>query len=344
MRITGMQIMNNKEILLGYGSGGKLTHELLDKIFIRYFSNPILNKKNDSAVLNLSATNIAFTTDSYVINPIFFPGGNIGKLAVCGTVNDLAVSGASPLYISASFIIEEGLKFNDLEKIVKSMSDEAKRAGVLIVTGDTKVVNKGECDKLFINTSGIGIIEKNYYIENNIKAGDKIIINGFVGDHEIAILSVRNSIELKNKIVSDCASLNQLIKKAINISNNIKFMQDITRGGLATILSEIIIKNSNLGISIEEKNIPVREEVKGLCEIFGFDPLYLANEGKVLLIVDKNDAEKIIKEWRKDPLGENAVVIGEVIQEHKGNVVLQTVAGGNRIVDMLSGLQLPRIC
>ena len=336
--------MNNNEVLLGHGSGGRLTHDLLDKIFIKHFSNPILNKKNDSAVFKLDDTNIAFTTDSYVINPIFFPGGDIGKLAVCGTVNDLAVSGAKPLYMTVSFIIEEGLKFNDLEKIVKSMSDETKKAEILIVSGDTKVVNKGECDKIFINTSGIGIMQKEYNIKNTINPGDKLIINGFIGDHEIAILSKRNSIELKEKIISDCASLNELIKKAINISEKIKFMQDITRGGLATILSEIVIKNNNIGMKIDESKIPVREEVKGLCEIFGFDPLYLANEGKVLLIVDKNDAEKIINVWQQDQFGKNSQIIGEVTQEHKGKVILKTIAGGNRIIDMLSGLQLPRIC
>ena len=344
MPIIGIKIMNNDEILLGHGSGGKLTHDLLDKIFFKYFNNPILNKKNDSAVFEINDAKVAFTTDSYVINPIFFPGGDIGKLAVCGTVNDLAVSGANPLYLTASFIIEEGLKFSDLEKIVKSMSEEAKKIRVLIVTGDTKVVNKGECDKLFINTSGIGIIEKGYNLNNSIKVGDKILINGFIGDHEIAILSKRNSIELKDKIISDCASLNNLIKKAIKISKNIKFMQDITRGGLATILSEIITKNNNIGITIDEKEIPVRESVKGLCEIFGFDPLYLANEGKVLMIVAKNDAEKIVKEWKQDKLGKDAKIIGEIVNENIGKVILKTVAGGNRIIDMLSGLQLPRIC
>ena len=344
MHIIGIKIMKNNKILLGHGSGGKLTHELLDHIFIKYFNNSFLNKKNDSAILKLNESEIAFTTDSYVINPIFFPGGDIGKLAVCGTVNDLAVSGAKPLYITASFIIEEGLEISVLKKVVKSMADEARNAGVLIVAGDTKVVNKGECDKIFINTSGIGIVDKRYNLNNKIKAGDKILINGYLGDHEIAILSKRNSIQLKNNVISDCASLNTLIKKAINKSINIKFMQDITRGGLGTILSEIILKNNNFGINIIEKNIPIREEVKGLCEIFGYDPFYLANEGKVLMIVDKDDAEKIITEWQKDQLGKQANIIGEVVKDHKGKVVLETIVGGTRIIDMLSGLQLPRIC
>lgn len=341
--ITGIEIMND-EILLGHGSGGKLTHDLIDKVFIKYFNNPFLIKKNDSAVLKIDNSRIAFTTDSYVVNPIFFPGGDIGKLAVCGTVNDLAVAGAKPLYLSASFIIEEGLSLNILEKIACSMADESKKAGVIIVAGDTKVVNKGDCDNIFINTSGIGVIQDEYNNQNNIQAGDKIIINGFIGDHETAILSERNNIKLKDKIISDCASLNNLIKKAMNASNKIKFMQDVTRGGLATILSEIALKNSNIGLEIEEKEIPIRENVKGLCEIFGFDPLYFANEGKVLMIVDKNDADAIIKAWKNDPLGKNAKVIGEVVQEHKGKALLKTMVGGSRILDMLSGLQLPRIC
>lgn len=343
MHITGTKIMND-EILLAHGSGGKLTYDLINNLFIKYFNNPILNARSDSAVLNIPEDKIAFTADSYVINPIFFPGGDIGKLAVCGTINDLSVSGAAPLYISASFIIEEGLQFSILEKIVKSMALESKKAGVLIVTGDTKVVNKGECDKIFINTSGIGIFEDENNLAKKIEAGDKIIINGFIGDHEIAVLSQRNSIELKDKLSSDCASLNNLIKKAMRASNKIKYMQDVTRGGLATILAEIASKNNKLGFEINEKEIPVRESVNGLCEIFGFDPLYLANEGKVLMIVNKKDAGKIIKAWKKDPLGKNAGIIGEVVEEHKGKVILKTIIGGNRIIDMLSGMQLPRIC
>ncbi len=344
VHIIGTEIMNN-EILLSHGSGGKLTHDLIDQIFLKYFNNLELLKKNDSAVLKIDNSKIAFTTDSYVVNPIFFPGGDIGKLAVCGTVNDLAVSGAKPLYLSASFIIEEGLSITVLEKIVSSMADEAKKAGVIIVTGDTKVVNKGECDKIFINTSGIGIIQDKYNVyEQNIKVGDKIIINGYIGDHETAILSQRNEIKLKDEIISDCASLNKLIEKAMNVSDKIKFMQDITRGGLATILAEIVLKNKNIGIKIEEKDIPVRESVNGLCEIFGFDPLYLANEGKVLIIVDNNHADKIIKAWKNDPAGKNGKIIGEIVKDHKGKAVLNTVIGGSRIIDMLSGLQLPRIC
>ncbi len=334
----------NDEILLAHGSGGKLTNELINDLFIKYFNNPILNTRTDSAILKLHENKVAFTTDSYVINPIFFPGGDIGKLAICGTVNDISVSGAIPLYISASFIIEEGLKYSILEKIVRSMADEAKKADVLIVTGDTKVVNKGECDKIFINTSGIGIFVNETNLIKNIEINDKIIINGFIGDHEIALLSQRNSIELKDKIVSDCASLNNLIKKAMKVSSKIKYMQDITRGGLGTILAEIASKNNYFGFEINEKDIPIRENVKGLCEIFGFDPLYLANEGKVLMIVDKNDADKILNVCKNDSLGVNAAVIGEVVNEHKGKVILKTIIGGNRIIDMLSGMQLPRIC
>lgn len=224
------------------------------------------------------------------------------------------------------------------------MADESKKAGVLIVTGDTKVVNKGECDKIFINTSGIGVFEKESNLSNKIEAGDKIIINGFIGDHEIAVLSQRNLIEFKDKLISDCASLNILIKKAMSVSSKIKYMQDITRGGLATILAEIVNKNNNFGFEINEMDIPIRESVNGLCEVFGFDPLYLANEGKVLMIVDRIDAEKIINIWKEDPLGKNANIIGEVVKEHKGKAILKTIIGGNRIIDMLSGIQLPRIC
>ncbi|MFA4851907.1 MAG: hydrogenase expression/formation protein HypE [Bacteroidales bacterium] len=338
--------MTNNKILLNHGSGGKITHELISSIFIKYFSNEILKSQTDSAILNIDSNLLAYTTDSYVVDPIFFPGGNIGKLAVCGTVNDLAVSGAKPLYLSCGFIIEEGFLLYDLETIVKSMAEEAKKAGVYIVTGDTKVVDKGKCDKIFINTSGIGLLDrKREHISfgNEIEAGDMVIVNGTIGDHGTAILCARNSIEYTSNVLSDCASLNHTIFKALNISDRIKFMRDATRGGLATVLCELAEKH-NFGIEANESSIPVQESVRGLCEIFGFDPLYMANEGKVVMVVGRNDAEKVLKVLKEDDFGKNAAIIGEVTESNKGMVVMNTGIGGRRIIDMLAGEQLPRIC
>lgn len=337
--------MTNDKILLNHGTGGKLSHDLITKIFIKYFDNPVLKQQTDSAIIDVESRMLAFTTDSYVVDPIFFPGGNIGKLAVCGTVNDLSVSGAKPLYISCGFIIEEGFLFNDLEKIVKTMSEEAEKAGVLIVTGDTKVVDKGKCDKIFINTSGIGILyDKNKTISfgDNIKEGDKIIINGNIGDHGTAILCARNGIEYSSSVLSDCASLNKLISDAMS-SGKIKFMRDATRGGVATVLCELAEK-IKMGIDLNEDKIPVQESVRGLCETFGFDPLYMANEGKVVMIVENNDAGNILKQIKKNKLGTNASIIGEIAKEHPGMVTMKTQIGGKRIIDMLAGEQLPRIC
>lgn len=336
----------NKQILLGHGSGGKLSHDLIIELFLKYFDNPTLNSQTDSALLKIESENIAFTTDSYVVDPVFFPGGDIGKLAVAGTVNDIAVSGAKPLFLSASFIIEEGLPLSDLTTIVKSMAEEAKKAGVIIVTGDTKVVNKGKCDKIFINTSGIGILNKkhkNISSGKNIKTGDKIIINGTIGDHGMAILSARNELNIKSNIVSDCACLNHLIEKALSVSSEIKFMRDATRGGVATILSELS-ENKNFGIQINESSVKVKEEVRGMCEILGFDPLYVANEGKVLMIVGRKDAEKVLKILKQDKLGKDSTIIGEIVDEHPGKSWITTGIGGKRIIDMLAGEQLPRIC
>ncbi len=336
----------NKQILLGHGSGGKLSHDLIIELFLKYFNNPTLNSQTDSALLSVKSENIAFTTDSYVVDPIFFPGGDIGKLAVAGTVNDIAVSGAKPLFLSASFIIEEGLTLSDLTTIVKSMAEEAKKAGVIIVTGDTKVVNKGKCDKIFINTSGIGILNKKYKnisSGKNIKISDKIIINGTIGDHGMAILSARNELNIKSNIISDCACLNHLIKKALSVSSEIKFMRDATRGGVATILSELS-ENKNFGIQINESSVKVKEEVRGMCEILGFDPLYVANEGKVLIIVGRKDAEKVLKILKQDKLGKDSTIIGEIVDEHPGKSWSTTGIGGKRIIDMLAGEQLPRIC
>ncbi len=336
----------DKKILLGHGSGGKLTHNLIENLFVRYFHNPVLADQTDSALLSLDSTNVAFTTDSFVVDPLFFPGGNIGKLAIAGTVNDLAVSGAKPLYLSASFIIEEGFDFNNLEEIVQSMAEEAKKAGVQIVTGDTKVVNKGKCDKVFITTTGLGALSsqlKHISTANKVKRGDKIIINGTIGDHGMAVLAAREFLNLKSNITSDCACLNHLINKALNVSDQIHFMRDATRGGVATVLTELA-EITGMGIEIDEQQIPVNENVRGMCELLGYDPLYVANEGKVIMAVASEHTDQVLKAIKRDKSGRKSSVIGEIVDEHPGRAWIKTTIGGKRILDMLAGEQLPRIC
>jgi len=339
--------MNNQEakIMLGHGSGGKLMHSLIEDIFIKHFSNSILKEQTDSAILQVGSSEIAFTTDSFVIDPLFFPGGNIGKLAVCGTVNDLAVSGAEPLYLSVSFIIEEGFPINDLEIIVESLAAEAKKAGVLIVTGDTKVVNKGKCDKLFINTAGIGRITKKDSLVSkglDIRAGDVIILNGTIGDHGMAVMNARESFNFKTNVESDCASLNHMIREVLDQSE-VKFMRDPTRGGVATVLNELVSK-TKLGIEIEESSLPINPGVKAMCELLGFDPLHIANEGKVLIVAGEKEGLEILEILKKNELGKKSTIIGRVVSDHPGKVVLKNETGGRRIIDSLSGDQLPRIC
>ncbi len=337
---------NTEKILLGHGSGGKLSHDLIDNLFAVHFANPILNEQSDSAIIKMNASHIAYTTDSFVVDPIFFPDGNIGNLAVAGTVNDLAVSGARPMYLSAGFIIEEGFPYIDLEKIVVSMAADAKKAGVKIVTGDTKVVDKGKCDKIFINTSGIGVLDKNNTAissGSNIKPGDKIIINGSIGDHGMSVMAARNELNIQTHITSDCACLNHLIADALKTSDKIKFMRDATRGGLGTVLSELVT-DSDYGIQIDEENLVIHENVRGLCELLGFDPIYVANEGKVVMIVGQEDAHKVLDKMKESPLGKEASIIGEVSENHKGMAWLNTGVGGKRVIEMLSGQQLPRIC
>jgi hydrogenase expression/formation protein HypE len=336
---------NEKLILLGHGSGGLLMHDLIGDVFLKHFNNKILNEQTDSAILKVGNSELAFTTDSFVIDPIFFPGGNIGKLAVCGTVNDLAVSGADPLFISVSFIIEEGFPVKDLELIAESLATEASNAGVQIVTGDTKVVNKGKCDRVFINTSGIGSIsegKRNIGKALDIKPGDVIIINGTIGDHGMAVMNARMSFNFKTNIVSDCASLNHMIREVID-KYPVKFMRDPTRGGVATVLNELASK-LNLGIELSEPDLPVNEGVKAMCEILGFDPLQIANEGKVVMIASENDAQDILKVLKRNKFGKQSAVIGRIVDEHAGKVVMKNETGGRRIVDSLSGDQLPRIC
>ncbi len=334
------------KILLSHGNGGKKMHQLIEDLFLRHFNNPILLEQTDAAILTAETGEIAFTTDSFVIDPIFFPGGNIGKLAVCGTVNDLAVSGADPVYISASFIIEDGFPMKDLEIIVKSLADEANQAGVKIVTGDTKVVNKGKCDKVFINTAGIGNVRAgNRMISKglNIKPGDCIIINGTIGDHGMAVMGARESFNFKTTVVSDCASLNHLIRDVLDQTVSVKFMRDPTRGGVATVLNELAGK-TGLGIDIDESALPLSGGVTAMCELLGFDPLYIANEGKVLIVAGQDEAEHILEIMRKNILGGKSAIIGRMTGDHPGKVVLKTETGGKRIIDSLTGDPLPRIC
>jgi hydrogenase expression/formation protein HypE len=336
--------MKNKNIILGHGSGGKLSAELIESLFLPAFMNEYLSPLGDQAVMNINGTRIAFTTDSYVVNPIFFPGGSIGDVAVNGTVNDLAVGGARPLYISAGIILEEGMPMEELERIVSDMQQACTRAGVQLVTGDTKVVEKGKGDKIFINTSGIGVIEDDVVIDpKNVQPGDMIIVNGNIGEHGIAIMSVREGLEFETAIESDTAPLNHLIGDMLNISKKIRWMRDPTRGGLASSLNELA-RASHKGILLNESDIPVPETVRAACEILGLDPLYVANEGKLLAVVSPGEAFKVIDAMHKNPLGKNARIIGEVIDDHHGFVLLKTSIGGTRVVDMLAGEQLPRIC
>ena len=347
MRLFTNIIEMTDTILLGHGSGGKLTHELIKNVFIRHFSNGMLEVQGDSSILDIyKSEKIAVTTDSFVVDPIFFPGGDIGKIAICGTVNDLAVSGAKPLYLTAAFIIEEGFDTKSLLQIVESMAGEARKAGVFIVAGDTKVVNKGKCDKIFINTTGIGILDKGrFHIStgSRIKPGDKIIINGSIGDHGMTILKAREFESFGSALKSDCTCLNNLIEKAMQVSENISFMRDATRGGLASVLNEVV-ENRNFGISVDEQNILINDGVRGMCEILGFDPLYVANEGKVVIIADSHDSDKILNAMRSTEEGKDSRIIGEVTSNYPGKCWENTIIGGKRIIDMLSGEQLPRIC
>jgi len=331
-------------IFLAHGSGSKLSHELIEKRLVPPLINPILSRLDDSAVFEYRGGRFAFTTDSYVVSPIFFPGGDIGRLAVCGTVNDLAMSGASPLYLSLSFIIEEGLTFEELELVLDSIKRAAEEAGVSIITGDTKVVNRGSADKLFINTSGIGVVAEGVDISgSNARVGDKIIISGAIGDHGIAVMSQREGLKFSVPIQSDCAPLNKMVAEMLAVSSQIHCLRDPTRGGLATALNEIA-RQSGVGIRIEEERIPIHDGVRAACELLGFDPLYVANEGKLVAVLAPEIAEKVLEKMRQNRYGHEAAIIGEVTDEHKGRVVMKTRLGASRIVDMLTGELLPRIC
>ena len=332
------------KVMLAHGGGGSLSNKLIEKMFFSEFDNEYLNKMHDGAVFQTQKGRMAFSTDSFVIQPLFFPGGNIGELAVYGTVNDIACCGAVPQYLSLGFIIEEGLPMDDLWKIVQSIKFAADKAGVQIVTGDTKVVEKGKGDKIFINTSGVGIVKEGVNISpENCKPGDKIIVSGTVADHGISIMSLRAGLEFETEIESDTAPLNHMIQEILDVSDNISVLRDPTRGGLASTLNEIA-SSSKKGIMLYEDKIPLREDVKGVCEMLGLDPLYVANEGKLLVFVAENDAEKVLKTMQKNEFGKNAAIIGEVQESNDKIVKLKTSIGTTRVVDMISGEQLPRIC
>jgi hydrogenase expression/formation protein HypE len=332
------------KVLLGAGSGGTLSAELLQSVFLPAFQNPVLNGLNDQAVVTVDGVRLAFTTDSFVVKPLFFPGGDIGSLAVNGTINDLAVGGATPLYLSVAFILEEGLPLETLQRVVESVKKSANDAGVTVVTGDTKVVERGKADGLYITSSGIGQVVRGIHCSaDQARPGDRIILSGTIGDHGITILSQREGLEFESPITSDCAALHTLVAAMLEASPAIRCMRDPTRGGLSSALNEIA-KQSKVGMELVESAIPVREAVRGACELLGLDPLYVANEGKLAAIVDAGAADRILAAMRAHPLGRQAQIIGTVTAEHKGLVTLRTSLGTQRIVDMLPGDQLPRIC
>ena len=336
--------MKTDKILLDHGSGGKISHSLITDIMLPIFDNPILSQLNDGAIFDIEGKRLAFSTDTYVVDPIFFPGGNIGDLAINGTVNDIAMCGATPIYLSVGLVIEEGFPLADLEKILKEMSVAAEKAGVSIVTGDTKVVPKGAADKIFINTSGIGLISDGIDIAGNKACpGDKIILSGSIGDHGITVLTQREGMAFESSVRSDTAPLNHMVRRMLSVSKSIHVLRDPTRGGVGTALNEIAEK-SNIGIRIYEEKIPVKDEVAGICELLGFDSLYIANEGKLLAFVSPDQEEKVLEAVKEDEFGNDACVIGEVISDYPRKVLMQTRIGGTRIVDMLTGEQLPRIC
>jgi hydrogenase expression/formation protein HypE len=337
-------------ILLGHGGGGSLTAELIHNVFLAGFSNEILSSLEDQATVtldcgkSLKSPRVAFTTDSYVVKPLFFPGGDIGKLAVHGTVNDLAVGGARPLFLSAAFILEEGLPIDDLKRIVASMREACREAGIALVTGDTKVVDRGKGDQVFITTSGIGLVPEECNLSiHSARPGDRILLSGTIGDHGIAIMSVREGLEFETVLESDTAPLADLTRTLLAASPRIRAMRDPTRGGVSSALNELATA-SHVGVTIREAALPMRPEVRGACEMLGLDPLYVANEGKVLAVVPPEDADRVLDAMRGHPLGQSAATIGEVVSEHPGMVTMRSLIGGERVVTMLAGEQLPRIC
>jgi hydrogenase expression/formation protein HypE len=337
-------LVNRDTVLLGHGSGGKLSAELVRDIFLPAFSNSALAKLNDQAIVALNGSRIAVTTDSFVVSPLFFPGGDIGSLAVPGTVNDLAMGGAQPMFLSVAFIIEEGLSMDILRRIVQSLQQAAALAGVQVITGDTKVVEKGKGDGVFINTTGIGVVPEGIDMSaDRARPGDQVLLSGSIGEHGIAILAQREGLEFESAISSDSAALHILTHDMLEVSREIRCMRDPTRGGLSSALNEIA-SQSRVGIALDECAIPVRDEVKGACEMLGLDPMYVANEGKLIAIVDPSVSEQVLAAMRKHPLGREAQVIGRVTEKNAGLVTMRTPLGTTRIVDMLAGDQLPRIC
>jgi hydrogenase expression/formation protein HypE len=340
-----------EHILLGHGSGGQLTAELIQRIFVPGFDNPVLSALEDQATVRVEGGSngvkgprIAFTTDSFVVRPLFFPGGDIGRLAVHGTVNDLAVGGARPLFLSAAFILEEGLPLTDLQRIVASMRAACDEAGVALVTGDTKVVDRGKGDQVFITTSGIGLVPEGVSLSiRAARPGDCILVSGTIGDHGIAIMSVREGIEFETVLESDSAALNDLVRVMLEACPGIRCMRDPTRGGVSSALNELATA-SQVGVVLREAAIPFRSEVRAACEMLGLDPLYVANEGKLLAVAPRAEVERLLETMRRHPLGQNAAVIGEVVADHPGMVTLRSLVGGERVVTMLAGEQLPRIC
>ncbi len=338
-----MPILDHETIQIAHGAGGRLSADLVEKIFLPRFENETLNKLEDQAILDFPNGKLAFSTDSFVVSPIFFPGGNIGELAVYGTVNDVAMSGATPLYISVAFILEEGFPIADLHRIVCSMESAAKKAGVRIVTGDTKVVNKGSCDQIFINTTGIGVLEKDINISaSNLQPGDKIILSGTIADHGMAVMTSREGLSFQTRVKSDTAPLNGIVKNILEVTKEVHAMRDPTRGGVATSLNEFAAA-SNVGIQLYD-TIPVNPDVMGACEVLGIDPLTVANEGKLVVVVPSEYSDSVLRAVQEDEFGRQAVIIGEVTDKHPKMVVMKTPLGANRIVDMPIGEQLPRIC
>jgi hydrogenase expression/formation protein HypE len=339
-----------EQVLLGHGSGGRLTAELIQGLFLPAFGNDVLSALEDQATVGIGPNNgkpaqrVAFTTDSFVVRPLFFPGGDIGKLAVHGTVNDLAVGGAIPKYLAAAFILEEGLPLDDLRRIVASMKDACDAAGVALVTGDTKVVDRGKGDGVFITTTGLGLVPEGRRLSiRNAKPGDRVLVSGTLGDHGIAILSVREGLEFETILESDTASLHTLTEAILAACPETRCMRDPTRGGLSSALNELAAA-SGVGVKLDEAAIPLRPEVRGACELLGLDPLYVANEGKLIAVVPPESAERTLDAMRSHPLGRNSALIGTVVANHPGMVVSRSQIGGERVVTLLSGEQLPRIC
>ncbi len=339
--------LRGKRVTLAHGNGGRLSHEIYSDLICRHFNNEYLNRLSDSAILEHPRSGITFSTDSYVVKPLFFPGGDIGKLAVCGTVNDLSVMGARPCFLSCGLIIEDGFGLEDLDRVLASMAKTAKTCNVSIVTGDTKVVEHGSCDGLFINTSGIGFFDNGDpgFSPDTMKPSDRVIITGTIGDHGMAILTSRESFPVRSDCTSDCAPIHTLLASVMESvpQSSIRVMRDPTRGGLATTLNEFVQK-SGLGIKVDETSIPIRDEVRALCEMAGYDPLYIANEGKAIIVIDAEHADTAVSVLRKHELGKDSAIIGIVSKENAGSVVLKTVIGGERFIDMLTGDMFPRIC